>query len=545
MSSPNISFETIPSTIRTPGIYSEFNLNASRRALPANDQKTLVIAQRIATPVDWTATAAKTVGAVVKPTAGKSNGHYYVCVAAGSTGAAEPTWPLTGGATVVDGTVTWMEYVASALLVPALNPTRVFGDAEAQAIAGAGSQAHMMAAAAFAANRYLDLTLCTVEDAEDAVKASGTVAMTGTATSSGMFYLYIGNVRIAVAIESGDTAAAIATAINAAIVSKKHLLPVIPSVASGTVTLTAKNGGTLGNQIPLEYSCSASGVSVALGAMANGAVDPDLGAVSGALDTVFAGKYSVIVSALNDATTLADLRSHLDAVSGSMEQRPAVGVFGYTDKTGNLAAVKTLCATSLNHWRLSCAYLPNTRSLSCEVAAGYGAVIASQSDAALPYNDLPIEGLNLPASDMRLSGDVIRDLLASGVAPLAESPGERVGIVRAITTYVRDAQGVDDPTLLDITTPRTLDYVQASCRSRISAKFPRTKKTDRVKKAVRSELLDTLYELESLEQVEDVDDWKEYLIYEDDLQDAARTNFRIPAKIVRGLHVIANRIDLL
>jgi hypothetical protein len=35
------------------------------------------------------------------------NGWFYQCVAGGTTGSSEPAWPITLGATVVDGTVTW------------------------------------------------------------------------------------------------------------------------------------------------------------------------------------------------------------------------------------------------------------------------------------------------------------------------------------------------------------------------------------------------------------------------------------------------------
>lgn len=45
------------------------------------------------------------VGANVRPTT--ANGLKYICTTSGTSGATQPTWPTTIGATVVDGTVTW------------------------------------------------------------------------------------------------------------------------------------------------------------------------------------------------------------------------------------------------------------------------------------------------------------------------------------------------------------------------------------------------------------------------------------------------------
>jgi phage tail sheath gpL-like len=48
MSSPNISFDTIPSSIRKPGTYFEFNLKLAVRTLPSNKSRLLVLGQRLA-----------------------------------------------------------------------------------------------------------------------------------------------------------------------------------------------------------------------------------------------------------------------------------------------------------------------------------------------------------------------------------------------------------------------------------------------------------------------------------------------------------------
>ena len=48
MASPNISFDTIPASIRKPGKYAEFNSRLAVRTLPSNAQRLMVVAQMLA-----------------------------------------------------------------------------------------------------------------------------------------------------------------------------------------------------------------------------------------------------------------------------------------------------------------------------------------------------------------------------------------------------------------------------------------------------------------------------------------------------------------
>lgn len=69
---------------------------------------------------DWLALTAYVLNAEVKPTV--ANGYYYVASVAGSSGAAEPAWPLTVGDTVVDGGVTWKNAGPAQVYYPDNNP---------------------------------------------------------------------------------------------------------------------------------------------------------------------------------------------------------------------------------------------------------------------------------------------------------------------------------------------------------------------------------------------------------------------------------------
>ncbi|EJF3713641.1 phage tail protein, partial [Salmonella enterica] len=133
--------------------------------------------------------------------------------------------------------------------------------------------------------------------------------------------------------------------------------------------------------------------------------------------------------------------------------------------------------------------------------------------------------------------------LHNGLAPLEVGPGDKVQIVRAISTYTKSDNGTDDPALLDITTMRTLDYARKAWCDRIALRYPRDKATERNRRGVRSELLDVALKLEEEEVIENVMAMKDALIV-DKGEEPGTFLAQIPCQVVKGLHVIAARIDL-
>lgn len=418
-----------------------------------------------------------------------------------------------------------------------LGAVNVFSDEEAATLFGRGSMAHVMAAEAIGCNSYLQLQVIGVSDAGEATAATGTLTLTGTATASGTLSAFVGATRVDVAVSADDTAATVASELNTAI-GQKTALPVTASVAAGVVTLTAKNKGAAGNDITLRIASTATGLTATATSMTGGGVDPDIGP---ALAAVFAAGHDIIVSPYATQAALTALRTHLDDVSGPLEQRGAIGVAGWPK---SLSTGSTLAA-SINNGRITLGWHNGSVKTSAQIAAAYAAVIASEEDPARPLNTLAMKTLDVTALSARPGRNEQQAALYNGLTPFEIGSGDNVQIVRAISTYTKNADGVDDVSLLDITTIRTLDYVRKSCRERITLRFPRDKLSSRTPDRVRSELLDVLYKLEELEIIEEVETNKAALIVERDSQDVNRLNGRIPSDIVNGLHVFAGRIDLL
>ncbi|CAB3764113.1 phage tail sheath subtilisin-like domain-containing protein [Paraburkholderia humisilvae] len=421
--------------------------------------------------------------------------------------------------------------------VPALTPVQIFSSDLAGVYFGTGSLAHIAAIAALKANPYLTLTAIAVDDATAGQPASGTITFDGTSTSDGAFALFIGNTRVDIPVNSGDTAVDVATAM-AAQITQTSALYVSAAAAEGVVTVKAKNKGETGNGIVLSQLNQASGITAEIVAMAGGLNDPD---IEPALDKVFASQYNIIAPSWAQQDALTKTRSFLDSVSGAMEMRPAIASAGFP---GTLAAGATL-AGQLNSGRITLAWYPNSVSHPAEIAAGYGAVLASEPDPARPLNTLPIAGLDIVASELQ-AGRTEKELaLHEGLTPLEVGPGDVVQIKRAVSTYLVNPQGIDDPALLDITTIRSLDYSRKAWRDRFGLRFPRSKLSTRIPPAVRSEMLDVAYELEDLEILQNIDANKDSFIFETDEQNIGQLNGKLPAPVVPGLHVFAAEIDLI
>lgn len=472
MASPNIAFDSIPSSIRKPGKYFEFNTKLAVRTLPGNLQRLLIVGQRLAA------------GSVLANT-------------------------------LVD----------------------VFSDSEAATFFGRGSIAHLMVRAALQANPYLQLTVIAMDDAGAGVAAAGTVTLANNATGVGVLTVNIGDQAVQIAVAVGDTPTVQAAALVAQ-AAKQPDLPVTAASAAGVITFTAKNKGTQGNGIKVSATNTAAGTTVAVIAMANGATDPTLAT---ALAVAFSSGHNVICPAWNDQVNLTALRTHLDNVSGPLEQRGAIGIYAHV---GSLAQATTL-AGQINSGRISGIHVPTAFEQSYEVAAAYAAVVAFEEDPARPLNTLALTGILPNPLANRLSRTEQENELNNGVTPTEVGPGDKVQIVRAITTYTLDPQAVPDISLFDLTTIRTLDYVRKAVRERIALRFPREKLSIRTERKVRSEIIDVLVKLEELEIIENVQQNLTGIIVERDSQDPNRLNARIPADVVNGLHIFAGRIDLL
>lgn len=133
--------------------------------------------------------------------------------------------------------------------------------------------------------RIPTLDVIAVDANGSATAASGSVAFTGPATADGTLTVSVvdeDNFTVTVSVSSGDTATDIAAAVDAAL-DEISYLPVTPSNATGTLTLTAVDGGTIGNFYGIKVTGNIAGVGYTITGFASGANDPTVTSIFDAI----------------------------------------------------------------------------------------------------------------------------------------------------------------------------------------------------------------------------------------------------------------------
>lgn len=195
---------------------------------------------------------------------------------------------------------------------------------------GAGSHAYLMSKALIDFYDWIGLTVpfdvLPVADNGSAVQAAGSVAVTGAATESGTVKVVVGtregvNNQIiehntyTVAITNADANTTIADAIKAAIDADSNAL-VTTASSTGTVTLTAKNGGTVGNEISIEVIGAVAGVGFTLTAMTGGATDP---VITTALSNIEDERYDIVCAYPFVADVKGSLENKFNVVNNILD----------------------------------------------------------------------------------------------------------------------------------------------------------------------------------------------------------------------------------
>ncbi|OCG79119.1 phage tail protein [Gilliamella sp. Nev6-6] len=426
---------------------------------------------------------------------------------------------------------------------------------QAKKLAGQGSQLSRMVESYRNTDNFGELWVIAVDEPASGSNATGTIQISGTAEETGILSLYIGNCKIQSRVTISDTADNIANALNNAINTNSNL-PVTATISNSTITLTAKNKGLNGNDIPLCFNYygtiggeeTPDGLNIAITQMHGGTGTPDLTPVIAAMGDKL---LDFIAFPFNDLASLATFNQEMDDTVGRWSYTRQLYGHAYTAKKGDLSELVEF-GDKLNYQHITVAgYEKNIQTGIDELIAMRTSrnAIFIRNDPARPTQTGLLNGA-LPAPDSdQFTLTEQQSLLSHGIATAYVSSGNLL-IQRDITTYQRNSYGVADNSYLDSETLHTLAYVLRKLRSVITSKYPRHKLANDgtrfgagqaiiTPSVAKAEINATYRQLELLGLVENFDVFKKNLIVERNVNDPNRLDVLFPPDLVNQLRVFA------
>lgn len=425
-------------------------------------------------------------------------------------------------------------------------------------LAGRGSLLHRQALAWFDNNKFTETWIGVLADDGAGVAATGTLLVNSAATAAGTIALYLGGERLTIGVNAADTAAAIATAIAAAVNAAPDL-PVTAAAVGALVTFTFRHKGLAGNSYDIRVSfrdgeALPAGVTVtivAMGGVIAGTTNPTLTALIAAMADMW---FHIIPHPYTDATNLTALETELATRNGPMRAQDGQAI---TSLSGTFSALTTLGSGRNSAfsqiWAQSSA---NPLTPPWEFAAAVAAVeaLAAAADPARPMQTLAVNRVVGPAETDLFSAEERNLMLFDGISTSKRVAGGGVQLERAITTYQTSPAGADDTAYLDATTLFTLMYLRYSFRVQIQTKYPRHKlaadggrfgagQAVMTPKLGKAEALAWFRQMEALGLVEGFDQFKRDLVVERSVSDPNRLEFLLPPDLINQLIVTAAQIQ--
>ncbi|PCJ13802.1 MAG: phage tail protein [Gammaproteobacteria bacterium] len=437
---------------------------------------------------------------------------------------------------------------------PADIPIRATNADKVGVLAGFGSMLHAMAVAHFAANDFTETIFLPLGDAAGNA-ATGTRVFSGTATASGVVYLMVAAIPITVAVQSGDTASDVATAVAAAVTAKTGIL-VSASAAAGTVTFTALNSGEFGNDIDIRVNYydgeeTVAGITISGAAMSGGTINPS---IANGLAALGDEQYHIIVMPYTDTANIQLMEVELDSRFGPLRMNEG---HSFSASKVSLSALSAL-GDSRNSKHITIVAASGFPNTSAEVAASAAAIVSKhgQNDPARPFQTLALPGILAPVQVDRFTIAENNILLHDGISTTYADAGGVVRLQRLITTYKTNVSGADDVSYLDINTLLTLSYIRYDYSNSMLIKFPRHKlggdnanfgvgQKVVTPKVIKAFSVSKFRDWEEQGYVEDVEQFKNDLIVERNGQDKTRLDIFLPPNLVNQFRIGGVQIGFL
>lgn len=358
---------------------------------------------------------------------------------------------------------------------PALAPVRVSREDDYAQRFGRGSMLHRMGMFAEKVKKLygtIDVWALALDDNDEGTAATGTMTFTGTSTEAWTMPVWVGGNYLQVGVAYGETAAATAAKVAAAINAVVDL-PVTAAASGTVVTVTSRHKGEVGNGLELASTYydddrMPNGLTVACVSLSGGSGNPQLASAIAAM----AGEqfYSIVIP-YTDSANLTAIEAELSVRWGGTKM-----LTGHTfnAKDGTMSGLTTWGANRNSvhgtTWGLKgCPTWHAERITSFAATCEYSGSI----HPAMPLRNLEIPGVLAPRVEDRFNQDEREFLLKDGISSTYSTRDNKVYLERVITNYQTNPTGIDDESLLRLESKWQADYYRYAHKVDVALKHPR------------------------------------------------------------------------
>jgi len=293
-----------------------------------------------------------------------------------------------------------------------------------------------------------------------------------------------------------------------------------------------------------------AGVTLAFVQLASGTTDPTLTNLIAAMGDMW---FQILAHPYTGSTPLAAIEAELLSRAGPMRMIDGLAVTSAQGNLSTLTTLGVARNSQYSEIAAQPGSTPLTPPMehAAEVAvllAYYG-----QIDPARPFQTLAMTHTLAPPDTARFTQTERNTMLFDGIATTRVGPGNVVQLDRMITTYQLNSAGAPDTAYLDATTVLTLLYLRYSFRVQFQTRYPRHKLADdgtrfgpgqaiMTPKLGKAEAFSWFRSMEEAGLLEDFDQFKRDLVVARNDTDRNRLDFLLPPNLINQLIVTAARM---
>lgn len=361
-------------------------------------------------------------------------------------------------------------------------PMLVQSAAQVLQACGEGSMLANMAMRYMRRDPFGTLYILPLEDDDAAQPAAGSITVTGPATAAGTISLYLGGIRVRCAVSAGDTAAAIATNLVAAIAATENLEveAEVDDTTAAKINLTSIGAGQAFNGIDIRFDYlgipggeyGVAGVSFAVVAMTGGTANPD---IEDALANLSSQAFDFICMPYTDTANLNAMEAFLADDVGRWSWQQMIYGGAFSAYQGTLGQCTTF-GLSRNDQHMSVMAYQDSPDPPWIWASEVMAMCAAslRGDPGLPLQYIGTT-LQAPPIASRWTLGERNTLLYDGMSTFRVGDDGSVIIERMCTTYQKNAAGAVDNSYLDVETMFGLMFVARDLTNYLLTRYARKK----------------------------------------------------------------------